>query len=473
MSTQPNEVLHALLDTFAPGLSWLVRLLSEVLGANALSYILPVLLLPIISTFILPWIVGSLEPVFSLIISSAEIKHRNNLYPQVARWMSEVKFYSLSGSTIVGITEAFGFWNSNLTPEFVETDDAAYRGKLIKLWTTPGQSHFQFFLFKGRWFALYRDPPRNPPDTFSRYSENIFIYYTFWNKRYFEDLMETIQKFNVDSRRGRLQVFSAYQEKRDVSWRQMCKEGTRSQKSMAVDEDMKQDIIEDIRNFLSPECVAFYEERGIAHRRGYLFYGKPGTGKSSFCRVIATEFDLPIYTINLAIVDNHSLQELFRTLPDPPQRCLVVLEDIDTAGIQRTRNTTSENEIDGKERVTLATVLNVLDGLGAHCGHILIATTNAKPELDPALTRRGRIDKQCEFLYPDRKTIQDYFAFFFQNNSSDKDPSNKKLGEKAVEFSKAVSHRSVPPAALQEYFLQCNGDPDAAIRNAHTLVASH
>ncbi|KAJ5600724.1 hypothetical protein N7450_001791 [Penicillium hetheringtonii] len=237
--------------------------------------------------------------------------------------------------------------------------------------------------------------------------------------------METIQKFNVNSRRSKLQ------------------------------------------------CVAFYEERGIAHRCGYLFYGKPGTGKSSFCRVIATEFDLPIYTINLAIVDNHSLQELFRTLPDPPQRCLVVLEDIDTAGIQRTRNTTSENEIDGKERVTLATVLNVLDGLGAHCGHILIATMNTKPELDPALTRRGRIDKQCEFLYPDRKTIQDYFAFFFQNNSSDKDPSNKKLGEKAVEFSKAVSHRSVPPAALQEYFLQCNGDPDAAIRNAHTLVASH
>ena len=48
MSTQPNEVLHALLDTFAPGLSWFVRLLSEVLGAHALSYVLRVLVFPII-----------------------------------------------------------------------------------------------------------------------------------------------------------------------------------------------------------------------------------------------------------------------------------------------------------------------------------------------------------------------------------------------------------------------------------------
>ena len=118
-------------------------------------------------------------------------------------------------------------------------------------------------------------------------------------------------------------------------------------------------------------------------------------------------------------------------------------------------------------------MLNVLDRLRVYYNHILIATTNTKSELDPALIRCGWIDKQCEFLYPDRKTIQDYFAFFFQNDSSDKDLSNKKLGEKAVEFSKAVSHRSVSPATLQEYFLQCNGDPDAAIRNAHTLVASH
>ncbi|MFE3288105.1 hypothetical protein ACFXJJ_34075, partial [Streptomyces sp. NPDC059233] len=46
--------------------------------------------------------------------------------------------------------------------------------------------------------------------------------------------------------------------------------------------------------------------------------------------------------------------------------------------------------------ITLATVLNIINGIGAHHGHILIATTNAKAELDPALTRPGRIDKQYE-----------------------------------------------------------------------------
>lgn len=470
MSAQSDDTFYSLLDTFAPGLSWLIRLLSAAMGVNILSYVLPLIALPIISTFILPWIIGPLEPVFSLLISSAEIKHHNNLYPQITRWMSSVEFHSLSGSAIVGITEAFGYiWDSNHDiPEFMETNEAAYRGKLMKVRTTPGQSHFQFFRHKGHWFALFRDPARNPVDAFSRNSENIFIYYLLWNKSHFEDLVELIQKFNIDSRRGKIPVFCANQEKRDVNWRRMCDESPRSLESMALG-NMKQEIIEDIQKFLSQKVVNFYNKRGIPHRRGYLFYGAPGTGKSSFCRVIATQFELPIYTVNLAIVNNYGLQELFRTLPALPERCIVALEDIDTAGIQRAENTMSEDGTNRQERVTLATVLNVLDGVGAHSGHILIATTNAKPALDPALTRPGRMDKQYKFEYPDTGIIQAYFTFFFQDYSPDPYSSKKSLGQLAIEFSEAVSHAPLSPATLQEYFLQCNGDPDIAIQDAKTV----
>ncbi|KAJ5751358.1 hypothetical protein N7533_008386 [Penicillium manginii] len=473
MSAQPDEILHTLLDTFAPGLSWIVRLLSEVMGVNALSYFLPLAALPMISTFILPWIWGFLEPLVFLVVSSAEIKHRNNLYPQVTRWMSRVQFYSLSGSTVIGTTDAFGYlWDSNKDAvEFVETNEAAYRGKLIKFRITPGQNHVHFFRHKGHLFALFRDPPRNPGDAFSRISENILIYYPFWNKRRFEDLVETIQKFDVDSRRGKIRVLCAHQEKQNASWQRMCDEWPRSFESMALRGTMKQDIINDIQNFLSEEVFDFYKKRGIPHRRGYLFYGPPGTGKSSFCRVIATQFELPIYIINLAIVDSYGLQELFRTLPALPERCVVVLEDIDTAGIQRAGNSTSEDKINRQERVNLATVLNVLDGVGAHSGHILVATTNAKPTLDDALLRPGRMDKQYEFLYPDPETIKIYFTFFFQDYCTDTDPSKKSLGQLAVEFSQAASHVLVSPASLQEYFLRCNGDPAVAIQNAKTIKA--
>jgi chaperone BCS1 len=232
---------------------------------------------------------------------------------------------------------------------------------------------------------------------------------------------------------------------------------------------MKQEIIKDVQIFLSEEVFSFYNRRGIPHRRAYLFYGPPGTGKSSFCRVIATQFDLPIYVINLSTVDNYGLQELFRTLPALPERCIVVLEDF--VGIQRGGNSKSQDEINQQERVTLATVLNVLDGVGAHSGHILVVTTNSKPTLDDALTRPGRMDKQYEFQYPDPETMKQYFTFFFQDYCTDTDISKKSLGQLAMEFSQAASHIHVSSATLQEYFLQCKGDPFAAIQNLESLVA--
>ena len=119
--------------------------------------------------------------------------------------------------------------------------------------------------------------------------------------------------------------------------------------------------------------------------------------------------------------------------------------------------------------MTLATVLNALDGLGAHSGHILVATTNAKAELDPALTRCGRIDKQFEFQNPDAPTIQAYFSFFFDNYNANAKPPKKTLDQLASQFSDVVSPLALSPATLQEYFLQCNEDPAIAVTNVAKL----
>ena len=179
MTEQPNEALHSLLDTFSPGLSWLIRLVSVALGINILSFVLPLVALPIISAFLIPSLSRALGPVISLFVASAEIKHRNNLYPQVMRWMSSVRFHSLSSSAIAGITEAFGFfWDSNdNSVEYVETEIPAYRGKIERVRITPGQDCFHFFWYQNCLFAFYRDPHRNARDPFSRNAENIIIYF--------------------------------------------------------------------------------------------------------------------------------------------------------------------------------------------------------------------------------------------------------------------------------------------------------
>ncbi|KAJ6030946.1 hypothetical protein N7460_010008 [Penicillium canescens] len=475
MSEQPDEALHSLLDTFAPGLSWLIRLISAALGVNILSSVLPLVALPIISTFLLPSLSRALEPIISLFVASAEIRHRNNLYPQVMRWVSSVRFRSCSSSVIVGITEAFGFlWDSNDDSlKYVETEIPAYRGKIEKLRITPGQERFHFFRYQKCWFAFYRDPHRNALDPFSRNAENITIYYMSWNKAVFENLLVDIQKFNVDCRRGQLAVFCARQDKRDAGWQNMCDEIPRSLDSLAQDKEMKREMIKDIEKFLSKAVTDFYRKRGIPHRRGYLFHGPPGTGKSSCCKVIATHFELPIYIFNLATVDDYGLQELFRTLPAPPARCMVVLEDIDTTGIDQRGNTVNEEKDASRQKgITLATVLNALDGIGAHNGHILVATTNAKATLDPALTRPGRIDKQFEFRNPDAPTIHDYFSFFFGNDDADAESPNTTLDQLASQFSDVVSHLALSPATLQEYFLQCNEDPVMAVKNVAKLEST-
>lgn len=475
MSEQPDEALHTLLDTFAPGLSWLIRLISAALGVNILSYVLPLVALPVISTFLLPSLSRALEPIISLFVASAQIKHRNNLYPQVMTWMSSVRFYSCSSSSIAGITEAFGFlWDSSDDSlEYVETEVPAYRGKIERVRITPGQERFHFFQYQNCWFAFYRDPHRNALDPFSRNAENIIIYYMSWNRAVFENLLEAIQKLNVDSRRGKLAVFCAYQDKRDAGWRKMCDEIPRSLDSLAQDTDMKREMIEDVGKFLSKDVVNLYRKRGIPHRRGYLFHGPPGTGKSSCCKVIATHFELPIYIINLATVDDYGLQELFRTLPAPPARSMVVLEDIDTTGIDQRGNTVNEEKDASRQKgITLATVLNALDGIGAHNGHILVATTNARAALDPALTRPGRIDKQFEFRTPDAPTIQAYFSFFFGNIYADAKSPNTTLEQLGSQFSDVVSHLALSPATLQEYFLQCNEDPVMAVKNVAKLEST-
>ncbi|KAJ5644227.1 uncharacterized protein N7484_006734 [Penicillium longicatenatum] len=469
---QENNIYDALtpiIHTFSPGILQLIRLISFMLGIDLLSYSVHVCLLlamPALLTFIFPRTFAALKPCFEVFISSAEIKYRNNLYPQITKWMSTVEFHSLSSSRIVGTNDPFGYlWDIDIAPEFADIDDPVYHGKVIKVRYTPGQSCLHFFRFQNHWFALYRDPQDSRNDPFSRNSENIILYYFSWSKGALTDLMETIQKVNIDSQSGKVRIMNGYQSKADVQWRKMSEENGRMLESLALDKSMKQDIVSDMELFLSKDVIASYRRRGVPYRRSYLLHGAPGTGKTSLCRALAAKFGLSIYTINLATVDSYGLQELFRTLPSAPERCLVLLEDIDSAGIKRQVSTVDVGTMEPTSHqrgVTLGTVLNVLDGIGTKEGHLFVATTNVIAELDPALTRPGRMDRKFEFGNPDASTITEYFCHFF-------DDSKENVVKLATEFANEVPHRRVTPAALQEYFLQCSDDPFKAVANVSNL----
>jgi len=109
--------------------------------------------------------------------------------------------------------------------------------------------------------------------------------------------------------------------------------------STVIMEDKDKDLIlRDTRDYLNPVTARWYAARGLPYRRGYLFYGPPGTGKTSLTLALAGELKLNLYIFNLGAgggVTDESLGQLFQALP---KKCIVLLEDIDCAGIGRSPN---------------------------------------------------------------------------------------------------------------------------------------
>ena len=117
-------------------------------------------------------------------------------------------------------------------------------------------------------------------------------------------------------------------------WQQVARRPVRPMDTVVLDLQEKHDVLADINEYLHPTTPRWYASRGIPLRRGYLFHGPPGTGKTSFSFAIAGVFGIDIYVISLqdASVTEEDLAALFTKLP---RRCLVLLEDIDTAGLRR------------------------------------------------------------------------------------------------------------------------------------------
>jgi mitochondrial chaperone BCS1 len=146
-----------------------------------------------------------------------------------------------------------------------------------------------------------------------------------------------------------------------------------------------QDLFEDVRIFL--ESKQMYEELGIPYRRGYLLAGPPGTGKSSLILAVASHFELPIYSVPLRGTEITG-ERLAALLANCRKPSLIALEDIDCLNIATSRKSNTNDSL------TIADLLNVVDGIGASEDRVLFMTANHPETLDFALTRAGRVDRK-------------------------------------------------------------------------------
>lgn len=109
---------------------------------------------------------------------------------------------------------------------------------------------------------------------------------------------------------------------------------SRELKAVTLENGVKEMLVDEVSRYLHPSTKRYYAARGIPWRRGYLFYGPPGTGKSSFVMALAGHFRLDVYMLSLSStpLNDDKLMTLFELLP---RRCIVLLEDIDSAHVPR------------------------------------------------------------------------------------------------------------------------------------------
>jgi transitional endoplasmic reticulum ATPase len=140
---------------------------------------------------------------------------------------------------------------------------------------------------------------------------------------------------------------------------------------------------------------------GIDPPKGVLLYGPPGTGKTLIARAVANEVDAHFDTIHgPEIVSKYKgeseerLREAFETAAENAP-AVIFLDELDSIAGTRDDSADMENRV-------VAQLLTLLDGLDSDEEVVVIGATNRVDDIDPAIRRGGRFDREIEIGVPDQ-----------------------------------------------------------------------
>ena len=168
--------------------------------------------------------------------------------------------------------------------------------------------------------------------------------------------------------------------------------------------DEEKEELEEMVDFLkNPKA---YTEMGARIPKGVLLVGPPGTGKTLLAKAVAGEAGVPFFSISgsdfvemFVGVGASRVRDLFEQAKKVAP-AIVFIDEIDAVG--RHRGAGLGGGHDEREQ-TLNQLLVEMDGFAVNEGIIVMAATNRRDILDPALMRPGRFDRQVTVNYPDQE----------------------------------------------------------------------
>ncbi|KAG5969841.1 hypothetical protein E4U58_001057 [Claviceps cyperi] len=502
----------ALLNYFFPGYSVVASAVNTYIGADLNAY-MPLLIGAIVISVVWGYVGDMLWSVVNdHLRSSVTVRTDDEIYNMVMLWLSCQGFFRNSRHFVVNTNgnprnrDVF-YESSESDFESDDDDDDDDRNNEALYYTPSCGTHYFQYRMQPLTFERIRSSDSNVKESSSE-KEELRISCYGRNPHILKELLLEARQLHKKRDDRKTIIYRANMARN--YWERCMSRLNRPFSTVILDEGVKQRLINDAGDYLNRATRRWYANRGIPYRRGYLLYGPPGTGKSSLSLALAGYFRMKIYIVSLS---NESATEdnLTTLFYDLPNRCVVLLEDIDSAGLTHTREenpnlfTSLETTTEGSDkkgstpsttssgRISLSGLLNILDGVASQEGRILIMTSNHVEKLDKALIRPGRIDMTIPFGLADSSMAAAIFRAIYALYENETTPSradeeatdlaavqarlaktralmSERINEQASIFGDKIPPLEFSPAEIQGLLLRHKHDPEAAIQSVESWV---